>query len=330
MDDRLQASAAPAASALAELAALLEAEERREVLPEVVAMAQEVRRRHGDAVQAVLFYGSCLRRSYVDDGVLDFYAIVDSYRAAYASRILALSNAALPPNVYYLEHAVGGRTLRMKYNVLSRADFAAACRPESLHAIVWARFCQPFAVVWARDDQVRSTIAADAAEAVLTMISRMLALAPQARTAEELWQAGFAATYGTELRTESDATIRSVYEAAPQRYGRVASLAMAELARRGLASGAIDGDGRIQGGLHGEAARSIARSWRRKLPVAKSLYAVRILKSALTFGEWLPYALWKLQRHTGVRIEPTERQRRHPLIWGWPVVLRLLLRQNLR
>jgi len=293
-------------------------------------MAEEVRRRHGSSVQAVLFYGSCLRRSYVDEGVLDFYAIVDGYRAAYRSVVLAASNAALPPNVYYVEQEVGGRTLRMKYAVLSRADFAAACRPASLHAIVWARFCQPFAAVWVRDEQVRASIAEDSAEAVLTMISRMLALAPQAASAEELWQAGFAATYGTELRTESEATIRSVYEAAPQRYDRVAALAVQELARRGELAGSIEEDGRVAVRLDPAVAAGTVRSWRRKLPVAKGLYAVRILKSAMTFGDWLPYALWKLQRHTGVKIEPTERQRRHPLIWGWPVVLRLLLRQNLR
>src|SRR5205085_11164947 len=40
-----------------------------------------------------------------------------------------------------------------------------------------------------------------------------LPISPQAATTEQLWQAGFAATYGTELRTESEATIRSVYEA---------------------------------------------------------------------------------------------------------------------
>ena len=59
-------------------------------------------------------------------------------------------------------------------------------------------------------------------------------------------------------------------------------------------------------------------------------HIMRLLKTAFTFGDWVPYVLWKLERHTGRRIEPSERQRRHPLIFGWPIILPLLLRRNLR
>jgi hypothetical protein len=57
---------------------------------------------------------------------------------------------------------------------------------------------------------------------------------------------------------------------------------------------------------------------------------IGLLKSAATFGDWLPYVLWKLERHGGTRIELTDRQRRHPLIWGWPVLWRVLRRRDLR
>jgi len=76
--------------------------------------------------------------------------------------------------------------------------------------------------------------------------------------------------------------------------------------------------------------RRLVVGWKARRPVAKSLYAVRLVKPAVTFGDWLPYAIWKLNRHTGVRIEPTDRQRRHPLVYGWPVILRLLRQQKLR
>lgn len=312
-----------------ELAALFEREHRTEVPREALALADEIRRRHEGAVSAILFYGSCLRRSYVSGGVLDFYAIVDSYRGAYRSRLLAASNAMLPPNVYYVELPLGDDTLRMKYNVISREDFAAACRPESLHPIIWARFCQPSAVAWARDDDARAAVATDCAEAAVTMVSRMLALHPGAATVEELWQAGFGTTYTTEMRVETPETIRSVYEAAPERYRAVSTLAVEVLARRGLVQGRIDGT-QVQVRLAGPARRSIVASWNRRLPVAKGLYVVRLIKSALTFGDWLPYALWKLQRHSGVRIEVTERQRRHPLIFGWPVIFQLIRGKTLR
>lgn len=313
----------------AELASIME-QEHRTVLPaEVLALADEIRRRHQGAVAAIFFYGSCLRRAYTDGGVLDFYAVVDSYRAAYRSKALWLSNSLLPPNVYYVELPFGEGTLRMKYNVISQADFSAACRPESLHPIIWARFCQPAALAYARDETTRTLLAGDAAEAAVTMVSRMLALHPEAATTEDLWQAGFATTYTTELRAESAETIRSVYDAAPQRYARVAELAVEVLARRGLVQGRIEGHA-LQVRMAEPVRRSIIGSWRRKLPFAKGLYVIRLIKSALTFGDWLPYVLWKLNRHSGVVIHLTERQRRHPLIWGWPVIFRLIRAQTLR
>lgn len=313
----------------AELAAWMEQEHRAVAPREAHVLADEIRRRHDGAVAAILFYGSCLRRDYVDGGVLDFYTVVDSYRAAYRSRLLAVSNSLLPPNVYYVELPYRGTTLRMKYNVISQADFSAACRPESLHPIVWARFCQPAAVVYARDWDRQMLLAGDAAEAVVTMVSRMLALFPQAVTTEYLWQAGFATTYTTELRAESQQTIRSVYEAAPERYARAAALAVEVLVRRGLVQGRVEGHV-LQVRMADPARQAIVTAWKRKLPIAKGLYAVRLVKSAFTFGDWLPYALWKLSRHTGVVIELTDRQRRHPLIFGWPVIIRLIRGQTLR
>ena len=85
-----------------DLATLIGAEIGRPAPPAAVVLADEIRRRHGDATAAVVFYGSCLRRQ-TNEGVLDFYALVDSYRAAYASRLLAVANALLPPNVFYIE-----------------------------------------------------------------------------------------------------------------------------------------------------------------------------------------------------------------------------------
>lgn len=78
------------------------------------------------------------------------------------------------------------------------------------------------------------------------------------------------------------------------------------------------------------ARRRARRSWRWRRPLAKAVYLAGLFKSAFTFGDWLPYALWKLERHTGTRIELSERQRRHPLVWGWPLVFRVFRQRDLR
>src|SRR5262245_34782779 len=106
-----------------DLAALALAELERPAPPAARLLAERIRARHCETTAAVVFYGSCLRRA-TPEGVLYFYALVDSYRAAYRSRGLALANAILPPNVFYLETRGGGETLRAKYAVVARADFA--------------------------------------------------------------------------------------------------------------------------------------------------------------------------------------------------------------
>ena len=62
----------------------------------------------------------------------------------------------------------------------------------------------------------------------------------------------------------------------------------------------------------------------------KVLSTLRIIKAALTFDGALDYLLWKIKRHSGVYIEPTERQRRFPLVFAWPLLWRLYRRGAFR
>jgi hypothetical protein len=316
-------------------AALIREELFRPAPPAAEAFVEELRRRHGPALAAVLFYGSCLRRGS-DEGVLDFYALVDDYRGAYASRALALANAALPPNVFYLELEHDGARLRAKYAVFSLRDFARAMRPEALRTGTWARFCQPVLAAYTRDDATREALVAALLAALRTAVLRGLALLPgdgDTRIAhpEALWSALFRETYATELRPERDENVKALYAADPQRYADALAAACASLADEGLLRSAErDGDGV----WHLTAASGLLARTRRharvRRPLAKGAAVLQLLKSALTFGDWLPYALWKLERHTGTHLEPTARQRRHPFVFGWPLIARVLWKRELR
>jgi len=296
-------------------------------------LAEELRRRHGDALRAVLFYGSCLRRRS-DEGVLDFYAVVESYGAAYRSRALAWANAALPPNVFYLETEGPDGTVRGKVAILSQDDFARGTGPKSRRPGTWARFCQPVALAFARDAESRRFVAQHVAEAVRTAVRRILPLLPE-RNGEsevapaEFWPRAFRETYSMEMRTESEATIRSLYEADRERYDAALAAALRDLARAGEISVREDA-----GGFHVRMdparRRRARRRWRLRRPVVKLVYLVGLGKSAFTFGDWLPYVRWKVERHTGRPVEMSERQRRHPLLFGWPVLFRLLWERRLR
>jgi hypothetical protein len=289
-------------------------------------LAAEIRRRRGESLAAVLFYGSCLRNQ-TREGVLDFYALVDDYRGTYGPGALAFSNAVLPPNVFYLEHA--GQ--RAKLAVLSLRDFARAAGGRAIRPAIWARFCQPFAVAWARDDAARERVIGAAADAIRTAVIRGLGLLPSNGrdalfTPEDLWTALFRETYGSELRTESDDSVRRLYRANAQRYDRVLDAVLDEFEARQLIE--LERRGRTR--VVSDAAELLARPRRARRVVAKGIGAVQLVKSAVTFGDWMPYALWKLERHTGTRLEPSERQRRHPFLFGWPLVVRALAKRDLR
>ncbi|MFQ5416253.1 MAG: hypothetical protein ACE5FL_04290, partial [Myxococcota bacterium] len=260
-------------------------------------LSDEILRRHGDAVAAVVFYGSCLR-GQTREGVLDFYALVDSYRAAYGSRLLAGLNALLPPNVFFVELESPIGTLRSKVAVISSGDFLRATSPDARRASIWARFCQPAVLVYARDAEARATVVAAASGSITTALLQGIALLQgEGETRfdwEALWQNTLAETYAAEMRPESPETIRSVYAAAPARFESAARARLDALAARGALRWRAHGDGAVVE-IPAARRRQLARSWRRRRPLRKALHLLGLLKSAATFGDWLPYVLWKLE-----------------------------------
>lgn len=296
------------------------------------ALAEAIRAERGD-VSSILFYGSCLWRE-TDEGVFDFYVLVDRYRDTYEEAWLAVGNAILPPNVFYIETQHAGVTLRAKYAVLSVADFEAAVQPGCVHPYIWARFAQPSRLVYARDAEARDFVARCGAQAIVTLMQRLMVFMPASDRSQRfslsaLWQRAFAMTYGAERRAESENYISSIYETAPARYDKAAEFAFEELKRQGFIERASE-----RGGGHAyevempPSKRRLMRwRWHLARPVARLLAIFRLLKTAFTFGDWVPYAIFKLERHTGEPIELTDRQRKHPLIFAWPVIWRVYLRR---
>jgi hypothetical protein len=234
-----------------------------------------------------------------------------------------------------MELPAGETTIRAKYAVITLADFERAALPASVHAIVWGRFSQPALIPWARTAEEPAIVARAGAQSAMTMVLRMAALLADDGgraqfTAETLWQRGFRETYKTEMRTERRDTIASIYRAAPQRYDRVAALALQALDAQGALRLESAESGTFRIAMSAQGRRALVSGWRWRRPVAKALYVPRLIKSAITFGDWLPYALWKLARHTGVHVELSERQRRHPFVFAWPVIFRLLRERSLR
>ena len=47
------------------------------------------------------------------------------------------------------------------------------------------------------------------------------------------------------------------------------------------------------------------------------LHVLRLIKASRTFRGGLDYLMWKIERHSGVKVELSERARRFPLLAGW-------------
>jgi hypothetical protein len=57
--------------------------------------------------------------------------------------------------------------------------------------------------------------------------------------------------------------------------------------------------------------------------LGKPLNALRLIKAAFTFEGAARYALWKIERHSGLRLALTPWRERHPILAAPGVLLRL-------
>ncbi len=287
-------------AARAALKGLVAQELGQPVAPAILAMAEAVRARHKTAALAVLFYGSCLRKpeTLLSDSLLDFYLLVDDYRAAYDSGLMAYANRVLPPNVFYLELPQAGGTLRCKYAVLTLDQFVTGTSRQALNVSLWARFSQPARLLWARDAATADRVADACVEAILTMLGNALPLVAQPDDAEALWRRAFAETYAAEVRSENADRALELVRVDGERYRRATGPALSILRDSGPPIPAAES----------------AALWRKRRRVGKLLNLARLVKATFTFQGALDYVLWKVRRHSGVELPVTDWQRRHPLL----------------
>jgi hypothetical protein len=273
----------------------------------IAAVAEAARRRHGQAIIAVLFYGSCLRQPGDEDRIIDLYLLADRYEGVHHSRIAQAFNALLPPNVYYVETPFEDRRIAAKYAIVTLRQFEALVTPGTLQPYFWARFAQPTAILWARDDSIRQRIHAALSQAVVTMIGETRDLVSEPWTAAELWSRAFSEAYQTELRAEDGKQAHRLYLAFAERYDRVTRIVAREEA----------------GARHARKRSRAARRWRQRRNLGKLLSVLRLVKASFTFEDGAAYLVWKIRRHSGVQIELTSWQRRHPILASTVLAWRL-------
>jgi hypothetical protein len=268
--------------------------------PAIDAIAAAARRRHGPGIVAVLFYGSCLRDADDVDKIADLYLLADEYPNVHRGWLMRTLNRLLPPNVYYIETPFEDRTVRAKYAIMTLDQLEGLVGPRTLQSYFWARFAQPTIILWTSMPAVRERLVRALATAIQTTVRATEPLLESDASHDALWPRAFREAYRTELRAEASDRGTALYQAFADRYAAIAEI--------------LSDPSRAAKGITPRDRRRAERQWRRRRVVGKTLSVLRLMKSAFTFEDGASYLMWKIGRHSGVTVELTPWQKRHPIL----------------
>lgn len=288
----------------------------------------------GGTVRAVLLYGSHLLRPSSDapdrHSAIDLVVLVDDYRTFYHALhsagelprptwlMTALANV-LPPNVIAFAPDEG-RSFIAKCLVVSTEHFERALGPDPKDHFLLGRMIQKVGLVWSRDAQSAAWVGAQLRTAYDHVLDWMAPYLDDPFDAEELGRRLLEVCYQGELRPESTSRADQIFRAQSDHFARVF---------RPVLEGAVAGhvlESRLDGYHFVEApSAGDVRRWRWHFRVSKARATARWLKHTLTFANWLPYVVRKVERHTGREIHLTTLERKLPLIFLWPRAVHVLL-----
>ena len=303
---------------LADLRAIIE-REQRPIGDRAEALVAEIRRKHGGAEKALLFYGSSLRAGEASGKMLDFYVLVDSYRDVHGLGLKQLGSFLAPPSVHYCEaDGPDGERLRSKYSIVSLSAFRRRARGGAFESMLWARFAQPTILI-CEDHKLRDDLLDTLSMASRHFLNETAPLLTGELEENAIWERGLMESYKTELRPE-DASGRSKQIVAKHSH-RYAQLAAAMYPSAQSGAGLTFSD-------VGTLRRSLCRTrWFLRRVIGKPMGAFRVLKAFFTFDAGLDYVLEKIKSHSGAEIEVSDHARKYPLLHA-PVLAWRLFRKG--
>ncbi len=246
--------------------------------------------------------------------MLDFYVIVENYRAVHGRGLAALGAWALPPSVHYTAFTdAAGTRLRSKYAVISEPAFLRRASGGSLESMLWARFTQPATII-ADDPMLRDRLMDTLASACRHFTAQVVPLLSGPLAPGDLWARGLCESYRTELRPESAGPrAAEIVARFPERYARLSEILLP-----------CSADGAPELPDVGRLRRfACCAKWILRRIIGKPLGVLRVLKAATTFDAGLDYILEKVASHSGVVLKVSDAERRHPVLHAPKLAWRL-------
>ena len=284
----------------------------------------------GTQLRAVLLYGSHLVGAAPDRySAYDLVAVVEEYLGTYRElrrsgfthrppRLMASLAWMLPPNViaYAPEGAEGPIA---KCLIISARDFERELSARSRDHFMISRMIQEVGVLYVRDAATERWLDEALTAARRTVLDWAAPYVTTPFDAASLTREMIAICYRSEIRPESGSRASSVFEA--QRAYLV------ETYEKVLADACIEGTVVREGPGYRSARRPgpMARLKRSAyFTYSKFRVTARWIKHMLTFENWLPYMVRKVERRTGMSVELTPLETRLPLIFLWPRLFHVL------
>lgn len=282
-------------------------------------------------MRAVLLYGSHLLGTSPDrHSAVDLVVVVDAYRPFYTALaqagelprpvwVMTWLARILPPNVLAFAPDDDGGGIA-KCVVVSRPHFEHALGPTPADHFLLARLVQRVGVLWARSPADDAWVQARLEAARLGVLRWMAPYLEEPVDAESLGRRMLEVCYESELRPESKMRFDRVFAAQAEHFRKTLGPV--------LEAAVQQGEMRREGAHYALAVpvpRKVRRRWRRYFRRSKLRTTLRWLKHVVTFVNWLPYIVRKVERHSGRKIRLTMLERRLPIIFLWPRVIHVLL-----
>jgi hypothetical protein len=303
--------------------------------PAIEAAARDLVSAGGGEVIGVVFFGS--RRTAAERAdpwsAHDFFVLVGSYPEFYAAlqksgktrksaRLMALLNVLLPPNQVSLR--LGDPVIHAKCSVTSLATFLRETSPHRRDHFCIGRLFQPSQVLSAADPETSRCIVAALVSAHAETYRWVRPWLPERFDAEAYCRTALRVSLGREIRPEPEGRAEALWAAQREEQTVVYARLLEELAARGELRPVAPATWSL--------VRPVTTAERLRLEAyfAWSLFraTARWLKHMVTFENWLDYILRKVARHTGEEVVLTPRERRMPLLFLWPRLLRFLRQKD--
>jgi len=303
----------------------------REDRAEVRDVARAVLESGGESVMALVFFGSRKTQASPDPwSAYDFFVLTRRYRDFYRSlkaagsfrrsqRVAAALNAVLPPNLVSVRAGLGETPLLAKCAVISLTTLLRETSERRRDHFCAGRLFQPTEVLYARDPETAERVLDALVDAHMLTLSWVRPWLPPAFDVETYCRTLLRVSLAHEIRPEPGGRSKALWEAQRRYLTEVYAILLKDLA---------DACELQRRGINYALARpvTLGENVRIEAYFGRSLVRAteRWFKYMVTFDDWLEYIVRKARRHTGQQIVLTPREKRLPIVFLWPRVIRYL------